>query len=204
MEWVTEYIEEFQYVAIALVLFLAGLGVPIPEDIPLIYGGVMAGQGKMDVSIHFVVSMVFILIGDSCLYLIGRRIAQAKSGQVQDAQTPSRFERILSPERREKVQSYFDRYGSWAVFLGRFVAGVRGAVFLTAGLTNFPMKRFLILDGLAALLSVPVWIGIGYWVGERWTEILDTAKSYQLYLFGALSVIGLVWWIARRRKSESD
>ena len=209
MEWVTEYIEEFQYAAIALVLFLAGLGVPIPEDIPLIYGGVMAGQGKMDVSIHFAVSMIFIIIGDTCLYLIGRRVSRSskvQSGQDGDlpSETPTRFERLLSPERREKVQSYFDRYGSWAVFLGRFVAGVRGAVFLTAGLTNFPIRRFIILDGLAALLSVPIWIGIGYWVGERWTEILDTAKSYQLYVLFGLAISAVIYWVVRRRREDKE
>lgn len=204
MEWVTEYVEEFQYVAIALVLFLAGLGVPIPEDIPLIYGGVMAGQGKMDVNIHFIVSMTFILIGDSCLYFIGSRVARSQqSGSVGERVTPSRFDKLLSPERREKVQEYFDRYGSWAVFFGRFVAGVRGAVFLTAGLTHFPLKRFLILDGLAALVSVPIWIGLGYWVGERWTEILDVVKSYQIYVMSTVMVFALLWWLLRRRKTRS-
>ena len=67
MQWITQYIEQFQYVAIAFVLFLAGLGIPIPEDIPLIYGGVMAGKGSLNVYIHFVVSMVFILVGDVSL-----------------------------------------------------------------------------------------------------------------------------------------
>ena len=124
MDWVTEYIEEFQYVAIALVLFLAGLGVPIPEDIPLIYGGVMAGQGKLDVSIHFLVSMIFILVGDTCLYFIGKKLAKNKQSSQQtvdveshlNVQTSSRFDKLVKPEMRAKVQSYFDRYGSWAVF----------------------------------------------------------------------------------------
>ena len=206
MEWVTEYIEEFQYVAIALVLFLAGLGVPIPEDIPLIYGGVMAGQGKMDVGIHFIVSMLFILIGDSCLYIIGKRVAQKQQqrlnqGDQQETQS-SRIDKLLTPERREKVQEYFNRYGSWAVFFGRFVAGVRGAVFLTAGLSQFPMKRFLLLDGLAALLSVPIWIGIGYWFGKRWTVILETMKTYQVYVLGTLAVVGIIWWFWYKRKQK--
>ena len=63
MEWVIEHIEEFSYFAVAFVLFIAGLGALIPEDIPLIYGGVMAGAGKMNVYIHFGVSIVFIRWG---------------------------------------------------------------------------------------------------------------------------------------------
>ena len=207
MEWVTEYIEEFQYVAIALVLFLAGLGVPIPEDIPLIYGGVMAGQGKLDVTIHFLVSMIFILIGDTCLYFIGKKLAQKKKNSNSDTdldtQESSRFDKLIKPEMRVKVQSYFDRYGSWAVFFGRFVAGVRGAVFLTAGLTGFPLKRFLVLDGLAALVSVPIWIGIGLWFGKRWTVIVDSIKSYQMYVIGAAVLIILTWWLVKRKRTAT-
>ena len=45
-EWITNYIAEFNYFTVALVLFLAGLGFPIPEDIPLIYGEVMASKGS--------------------------------------------------------------------------------------------------------------------------------------------------------------
>ena len=106
MQWITQYIEQFQYVAIAFVLFLAGLGVPIPEDIPLIYGGGMAGKGSLNVYIHFIVSMIFILVGDVSLYLIGRRIARSSKGPEQiNPETPSRIQKILTPERKAKAIS---------------------------------------------------------------------------------------------------
>jgi len=203
VEWLTLYFEQFQYAAIALVLFLAGLGVPIPEDIPLIYGGVMAGKGSMNVYIHFIVSMVFILIGDVCLYFIGRRLARSGGPLEGSEQAPSRWQRLASPERLAKVQGFFDRYGSWSVFFGRFVAGVRGAVFLTAGMGGFPLARFIILDAAAALLSVPIWIGIGYWAGAHWEALLDQAKTYQAYVLGAvvLTVLFGLWLSARRRRA---
>jgi membrane protein DedA with SNARE-associated domain len=195
--WITQYIEQFQYVAIAFVLFLAGLGVPIPEDIPLIYGGVMSGAGKMNVYIHFAVSMVFILVGDVCLYFIGRRISQ-------NAETPSKWQKVLTPKRQAKVQGYFDRYGSWAVFFGRFVAGIRGAVYLTAGMARFPLLRFILLDFLAALISVPVWIVLGYWAGKEWETVIEHAKSYQVYILIGLGVIILGVWIAAKRRALSQ
>ena len=219
MEFVIGYIDKFQYVAIAFVLFIAGLGVPIPEDIPLIYGGVMSGQGQMNVWIHFAVSMAFILIGDVCLYMIGRRFARSQIASGQELSSlassdgalsaspthkPSRLEKLLTPERRAKVQDYFDRYGSWTVFFGRFVAGLRGAIFLTAGLTHFPLRRFILLDALAALISVPIWIALGYWFGSRWEEILEQFKSYQGYVLGGVIVIVLVVWIWKKRVSAED
>lgn len=204
IEWLTLYFEQFQYTAIALVLFLAGLGVPIPEDIPLIYGGVMSGKGSMNVYVHFIVSMVFILIGDVCLYFIGRRLARGQGAE--SGATPSRWQKIASPERLAMVQGFFDKYGSWSVFFGRFVAGVRGAVFLTAGMGNFPLIKFIILDGLAALISVPVWIGLGYWAGAHWEELLEQAKGYQLYVLCGLAALALcaVWFGKRKQTRATD
>lgn len=202
MDWLVQYIEQFQYLAIAFVLFIAGLGVPIPEDIPLIYGGYMSGQGKMNVYIHFVVCMVFIIIGDVCLYLIGRRIARSGADGSAEVLTvdeaPSRLKKLLTPERKAQVTSYFERYGSWTVFFGRFIAGVRGAVFLTAGLTGFPLYRFILLDALAAFISVPVWIAIGYEVGKEWEKILEVMKTYQLYGLIGLSIAGLIYWLYKK------
>ena len=160
-------------------------------------GGVMSGQGSMNVYIHFAVSMVFILVGDVSLYLIGRRISH-------NAETPSRWQKILTPKRQKKVQRYFDKYGSWAVFFGRFVAGVRGAVYLTAGISRFPLFRFVVLDFLAALISVPVWIALGYWAGSQWEVILEQAKEYQVYLLSGIVLLVIGGFIFARRRSKTS
>lgn len=183
VDWLTGALDKFTYFGIALTLFLAGLGVPIPEDIPLIFGGVMAGAGKINVVIHFFISMVFIVVGDTCLYFIGRKVGN-------NAGTKKGFAaKLLTPARREKASGYFDKYGNWTVFFGRFVAGVRGGIFLTAGAVNFPLGRFLLMDSLAALISVPVWIYLGYTFGENWHEILETAKHTQGWVLGGIALV---------------
>lgn len=202
MHWLTEYLDKFTYVGIAVVLFMAGLGFPIPEDIPLIFGGVMAGAGKIDVYWHFVISMVFIIVGDSCLYYIGRRLGRA-------TESSKRFSKILTPERYAKAVGYFDRFGAWTVFFARFVAGIRGGVFLTAGAVRFPYFKFALLDFLAALVSVPIWIWLGYEFGERWEEILETAKTTQGWVLGVIAVVVIgsyVGWriFKKRRQARAE
>ncbi len=200
MGWVTEYIEEFNYIAVAFVLFIAGLGAPIPEDIPLIYGGVMSGQGHMNPYIHFVVSIVFILIGDLCLYGIGRRISR-------NAETPSKWQKVLTPARQAKVQGLFDKYGSWAVFFGRFVAGVRAAVFLSAGMARFPVGKFILFDLMAATISVPVWIWIGYVASSNWEALAEQAQRYQFMILGVglvLVIAGYLFVKRRRARLAAD
>lgn len=55
------------------------------------------------------------------------------------------------------------RYSNWVLFVARFLPGLRSPIFLTAGMTRrIPFWRFLLLDGLAALISVPVWVYLGY------------------------------------------
>ena len=197
MDWITQYIAEFNYFAVALVLFLAGLGFPIPEDIPLIYGGVMASQGHMNVWVHGVVSIVFILVGDYCLYRIGRKLGDS-------AEAPGFVQKILTPKAKAKVNGMFARFGSWAVFFGRFVAGVRAVVFLTAGMSRFPVWKFLLLDFLAALLSVPLWIYLGLWAGENWEFFLEKFKVYNAWFIGFLLVAGLGYFMYKRRRRLSS
>lgn len=196
MEFLTHSLEQFTYVGIAVWLMLAGLGLPLPEDIPLIFGGAMAGAGKINVWVHFVLSMVFILVGDSCLYFIGRRIGTS-------SEVSPRWSKLITPVRRAKVHGFFLKYGIWTVFFGRFVAGLRGAVFLSAGIANFSFAKFLLMDFLAALVSVPVWIYMGWLFGENWHTILDTAKNYQAWVVGGLAlVVGVSLFVWSRYKKH--
>lgn len=204
MEWLTVYLEQFTYVGVAVSLLLAGLGIPLPEDIPLIFGGVMAGAGKINVWWHFAISMTFIIIGDTSLYLIGRKL-----GKATDASQASkgRLAKLLTPERRVKVAGYFERWGNWTIFFGRFIAGFRGAIYLTAGVVGFPLRTFIFLDFIAALISVPVWIWLGWYFGENWEVVIETAKSAQgwvLIVVGA-GVVGVLFYFKvwrKRKKAE--
>ena len=195
--WLVANLEKFTYVGVAVSLMLAGLGIPLPEDIPLIFGGVMAGAGKINVWIHFGISMFFIVVGDSSLYYIGRKVGRSSAGG-------GVVSKVLTTERREKVTGYYTKYGSWTVFVGRFIAGLRGAIFLTAGIVEFPFWRFVLLDFLAALISVPIWIWFGWTFGENWEVILEQAKSAQGWVLAgvALLVLGII--ILKLRKARKS
>ena len=112
---------------------------------------------------------------------------------------------MLTPAAKEKVNGMFERFGSWAVFFGRFVAGIRAVVFLTAGMSRFPVWKFLLLDLLAALLSVPLWIYLGLWAGENWEVFLEKAKVYNMWLIAGLAVVGIAaYFIVKRRKANAS
>jgi membrane protein DedA with SNARE-associated domain len=103
------------------------------------------------------------------------------------------------------VQRKFEQYGNRMLFTARFLPGMRTAVFITAGLTHrVSFIRFLLLDGAAALISVPFWVYLGYFGADNHEWLLKWIHRGQTGLWVALVVLVLVlavlYWRHRRRR----
>ena len=177
------------YVALFAVLIVCGLGVPIPEDVSLVAGGIIAGLGHADLRVMMLVGLAGVLVGDSIVFLIGHHFGQR-------ARKLRLVARVLTPRRYARVQAKFDRYGNRMLFFARFLPGLRTAVFLSAGMTHrVSFWRFLALDGLAALISVPLWVWVGWFGAERREWLLDAVhQGHGVVVAIAAAVIVLVAW----------
>ena len=184
------------YVAVFVVLLVSGFGVPIPEDVSLVAGGIIAGLGYADVRVMCAVGLAGVLVGDTAVFLIGRHFG-ARALRLRWVA------HLLTPRRYAQVQAKFERYGNRLMFVARFLPGLRTAVFLSAGMSQrVSFTRFMTLDGLAALISVPVWIGLGYYGAENREWLLGWVHRGQGVIAiaaGTLVVViaGLLW---RRRQ----
>ncbi len=170
-------------------LLLCGMGLPVPEDIILIVAGFLAGQNGWPILPPILVTYAGILIGDSFIFLVGRsvghKILRSKLAQ-----------KILSPERLEKSREAFHKYGIWVCFFGRFLPGVRTAIFFTGGTLKYPFYKFFLMDGLAALVSAPLFVWLGYWAGETLSENMPLLeqyiKTFKAYFAGGIFVIFII------------
>lgn len=188
------------YCAVFIALLLCGAGAPLPEDITLVAGGVISGLGYGNVHVMFAVSMVGVLVGDVGMFLLGRhygaRILQWRL-----------VARLLTPERYARVQEKFARYGNRLTFFARFLPGMRTAVFITAGTTQrVSLSRFLLLDGSAALISVPFWVYLGYFGANEHDWLVTWIRRGQssLWVLGGIVVlVALVLWWRHRRRAPS-
>jgi membrane protein DedA with SNARE-associated domain len=184
LDLLTDFFSNQGYLAVFLVLLVCGFGVPIPEDVSLVAGGIIAGLGYADVRIMTGVGLAGVLIGDISMFLIGRHLGER-------ALKRRWLARLVTPKRYALVQQKFERYGSRLMFIARFLPGLRAAVFLTAGMTRaVSFWRFILFDGLAALISVPVWIALGYYGAENHDWLLAWMHRGQGGL--ALAVVALV------------
>ncbi|QEY24912.1 DedA family protein [Neisseria animalis] len=193
-----EFFVEYGYAAVFLVLVACGFGVPIPEDITLVTGGVISGLGYTDVHMMFLVGMLGVLVGDGCMFAAGRiwghKILKFKP-----------IARVMTPKRYAQVQEKFDKYGNWVLFVARFLPGLRTPVFITAGISGVSYWRFLMMDGLAALISVPVWVYLGEYGAKNTDWLMAKVHQFQAGIFILLGIGAAVllwfWWRKRRRAS---
>lgn len=169
-------------------LFVAGLGVPIPEDIFLITGGILTQRTQPESSLLFTILVLYsgVIVGDAVVYRLGFRYGEAVLRRKFIA-------RLMTPVRVERVRRYYARYGALTVFLARHVAGLRFPTFLMAGVSRMGFWRFLFWDGLAAFISVPFWIWLGFKFSENWEEIHKRISGWIAWALGALIVGFLVW-----------
>lgn len=192
------YFAEHGYIAVLLALLLCSVGVPIPEDITLVAGGVIAGLGFANVHVMFAVALLGVIAGDLTMFALGHHFGARLLRWRWVA-------RLLTPERYALVQQKFERYGNRLLFVARFLPGMRTAVFVTAGLTHrVPAWRFVLFDGTAALISVPVWIYLGYFGANNHEWLVKWIHRGQTGLWivlGLLAIALAVYWWRRRHAS---
>jgi membrane protein DedA with SNARE-associated domain len=191
---------EHAYASVFIALLLCGAGVPLPEDITLVAGGVIAGLGYANVHVMFGVAMVGVLLGDASMFLLGHHFG-ARIRRLRF------FAWLLPPSRYAKVQQKFERYGNRMMFVARFLPGMRTAVFITAGATHrVSFWRFILLDGLAALISVPLWVYLGYLGADnrQWLATwIHRGQGGLWILAGVLVLLGTwLWWRQRHRTDD--
>ena len=183
---ISDFIERFTYVGLFLVLFVAGLGVPIPEELPVIASAVLAHEGVVRWWLALPVCLLGVLSGDVALYWAGFHWG--------DHVLDWRIVRlVLTLEREEALKARFRRHGVKIVFVARHVMGLRAATFLTAGIARVPFWKFLAVDAAAALISVPLGFGVSYLFTDQLTKAL--AEVHRVERWIALAVLlGVVAW----------
>ncbi|MEE1340471.1 MAG: DedA family protein [Succinivibrionaceae bacterium] len=163
----------YNYLFAFAILILCGFGLPIPEDITLVSGGLISGLKATNPHIMLVICFAGVLIGDSTMYILGKTFGY----RIQNFR-PMR--KVLPPERFAKVQDQFTKYGIWVLFFARFMPGLRSPIFLAAGMSHrIPFSHFILMDGTAALISVPVWVYLGYYCADSLPKLLEYVKDGQ-------------------------
>ena len=178
------------YVALWLIVFLGGAGIPLPTDPLLLAAGALAGQGSLNVFVLAIVAVTAAACGDGVGYLIGRR-AGARTAEWLERSRLGR--RLLLPSTLEHGHVYFARYGGWAIFLSRWLAGVfSGVVNLLAGIRRYPFPSFLAYAVAGEAIDTAIMLGLGIAFGASWAAASNILRVVLLVICGVLIAVFLV------------
>lgn len=194
LDFLIGFFTDYGYIAVFGILILCGFGLPVPEDITLVSGGVISGLDLANPHTMCIVGLAGVLIGDSTMFLAGRIFGY----RIQRIKT---FRRILSPRRFSHIQRKFKQYGLSLLFVARFLPGLRSPIFLVAGMSRrISYLTFILMDGIAALISVPVWVYLGYFFADNLDLLMEYVKDVQTLIYLILGVILLIVLIVYLKK----
>ena len=183
------------YFVMFAILLACGFGLPMPEDIVLITGGILASRGVCDLYFTIVITLFGVLVGDGIIFFLGRH-------QGDRIKKTWPFSKILNPKTEDRAKNFFAKYGDKVIFMARFMPGLRMPIFLSAGAYQVKPWKFLLLDGFAALISVPVWVHVGFVFGTNLELLEKRIKQLQLGLYlvlGVLFVLFISYVFLKRR-----
>jgi membrane protein DedA with SNARE-associated domain len=186
------------YLSIFGVLLLCGFGLPVPEDITILAGGIISGTYPSIFNVHIMLLVCFfgVIIGDLIVYSLGRyfgdKIFKTRIGK-----------RIFTHKRYNRITKSFEKNGKMVLFAARFMPGLRTPIFLTAGMTRFVgFVTFLCIDGIAAAVSVPIWIYLGYYGASHREKLAHWIKDTKIAIVIILAVIIIIYCISRYFKNR--
>lgn len=182
--------------AMALLALLENVFPPIPADVLVAFGGFLAARAGEPPWPAFLAVWIGNVGGAVMMYSLGRRFGSAW--------VERKFRLRGAGSGNEKFRELHERYGTPAIFISRFLPGVRSIVPPLAGALGIPPVRML----LAVALASGLWYGLVTWLafsaGSNWEVLADRLSLLGRWSGGiagamALAVLGTWWWRRRRR-----
>ncbi|EBB6229681.1 DedA family protein [Listeria innocua] len=202
--WITSIMADFGYIGIFLLIMIENLFPPIPSEIILTFGGFMTTVSPLNVVMVIIVATLGSVVGAILLYKVASYFGKERLTHI-----VLKYGRVLRLKESdiERAESFFLKYGSWAVFLCRMIPLIRSLISIPAGMTKMKMSRFLILTTAGSLLWNTVLIGLGALLGESWGEIVVFMDSFSTVIYSIIAVItllGLGFFFRARFKKTLD
>ncbi|REK74652.1 DedA family protein [Paenibacillus paeoniae] len=198
--WITDFMEQFGYLGILLMIALENLFPPIPSEVILTFGGFMTTYTSLTALGVIVVATLGSLIGAIILFYIGRLLGVERLEKIVDRW--GRFLRVKKEDIR-KADAWFDKYGYWAVFLCRMVPLIRSLISLPAGMSGMKLVPFLFFTTIGTLIWNTILVTVGAAVGDNWTaivEFMDVYSNIAYAIIALVAIIVLILYIRRARK----
>lgn len=181
----------YGYLAVFVVLAGAGVGLPLPEEPTQLASGLLVERGTFSFPLALVVCWLGIVLGDLAWFHVARRIGP----RILDRRA---VRKVLTPERRAKIEGHLARHGFLTVMVSRHLSGFRLPAFALAATHGVSWRRFVLADGLSALVSVPLVVAAGYFGARHLSSVHAELRRVELAVLLAVAIVIAVVVVVRR------
>jgi len=182
MNEVSAFVSQYGELVLFAIVFVEQAGLPLVPAVPiLLAAGALAGAGKMDLTGAIVLPVIACLAGDLIWYELGRRRGRRALNLL--------CRISLEPDSCvRRTENFFTRYGVGSLVLAKFIPGLSTLAPALAGLFRIGMQRFLLFNGLGAVLWTLAFVIPGYLFSDQIERLAEGAGRLGLWLaffFGA-------------------
>ena len=204
-DYILNILSKFSYLGIFFLIFIENVFPPIPSELILVFGGFISKS----LNLNFLLLVIFATLGSSTgaiiLYYAGKKIPLEKMESFLEKKWVKRLG--FKPGDIKKSLKYFEKYSTFAVFLGRCVPVVRSLISIPAGMQNMSLRKFLIYTTIGSGIWNTLLIYIGRITQDKWKEGLLILERYSNRILGLIILAFIVKFLVKRflkkrKKSE--
>lgn len=194
--WAESLILSIGYSGIFFLMLLDSANIPIPSEVIMPFGGMLASEGKLNVHLVAFAGTFGSVLGSLVSYWIGAKLGKPfllKYGKYV----------LLRPKEVEHADAWFKKYGVGVTLWGRFIPLVRTFISLPAGMFNMPIPLFMLYALLGALPWNYAWSYVGYLLGKNWSVVEENMKYADLAVVLVLGYFVVRYVMSRKRAKEN-
>ena len=196
LAWLASLPPATLYIILALVAATENFLPPIPADVIVAFGSFLAARADRSPAPTIIAVVVGNVGGALAMLALGRRYGSAWIRR--------HLNRVMGESAEQRVQHWYTRYGLPALFLSRFLPGVRAVVPPLAGAIRVPLGGAIAAIAIASTIWYASLALIAYRLGSQWDRIMEAMKQFQMVaaiVAGAIVAVGfLVWYVVRRQR----
>jgi membrane protein DedA with SNARE-associated domain len=177
----------WSYLLVFVLLLAGAFGLPVPEDLALIASGALIFFQRASAVPMLVVCYVGLIAGDVIIYRFGRlagpRVFRWRT-----------FRRIAPASRLRWIRQSLEKRTFLTILIARHLFYLRTATFLLCGAVRVHFTKFLIADMIAALITAPLMLFVGYSFANHFDTVVECLHKVRLLLvvLGAVALAALV------------
>ena len=191
VNFATDTVGAYGVWAVFILMILESACIPVPSEAIMVFGGFLAGQGKVSFWAVVVAGVAGNVIGSWIAWWVGRE-------KGRDWALRWRWLHI-TPERLDAADRWFGKYGSWAVLISRCLPIIRTFISLPAGVARMPFWKFTTLTVIGCIPWCLLLAYAGMAVGDNW-ESLQKQLHWFDYAVAVMILAGIVWMFVRYRR----